>query len=195
MTTEAPKDPALRYPRGSETYQAYRTAVGGRSPVTGDELPTWESLRPEVRAGWVAAERLAVSMGAAGAAVLEVRRIRPRAGDLVAVAPREGDRIEPEVLRAMASSLGQALQGSGVRGVALEGGLQLHHLRLVKGNVLVLGVGRELTQHRRAELQAQLKDLLPENPALVVEYGRTIKAMTRAQVLELRDQLDEVLNT
>jgi hypothetical protein len=40
---------------GSVAYAAYRVAVGGRSAITGELLPTWDGQDPEIRAAWRAA--------------------------------------------------------------------------------------------------------------------------------------------
>jgi hypothetical protein len=41
--------------RGAYAYENYRKAVHGRSPVTGDELPDWKYLHPDVMRGWIEA--------------------------------------------------------------------------------------------------------------------------------------------
>jgi hypothetical protein len=40
---------------GRINYEAYCTQTGGRSLVTGDELPPWEGLSDELRTAWIAA--------------------------------------------------------------------------------------------------------------------------------------------
>lgn len=36
-------------------YEAYCNATGGRSLISGAELPTWEALKPEIQQAWDAA--------------------------------------------------------------------------------------------------------------------------------------------
>lgn len=40
---------------GQVAYEGYRVYAEGRSLVTGDDLPEWHGLAPEVRAAWRAA--------------------------------------------------------------------------------------------------------------------------------------------
>lgn len=40
---------------GQVAYEAYCVAVGGRSAITGELLPSWNGQDPEVRAAWRAA--------------------------------------------------------------------------------------------------------------------------------------------
>lgn len=46
--------------RGQAAYEAYCAAVGGRSAVSGDLLPTWDGQRPDIREAWRAAADAAV---------------------------------------------------------------------------------------------------------------------------------------
>lgn len=41
--------------RGRAAYEAYCHAVGGRSAISGEELPTWDGQRPDIREAWRAA--------------------------------------------------------------------------------------------------------------------------------------------
>ena len=38
-------------------YNAYRDSAGGKSIITGDPLPDFSKLRPDISAGWVAAAK------------------------------------------------------------------------------------------------------------------------------------------
>lgn len=38
-------------------YEAYCESVGGKSPVTGDALPSYDLLALQVKTGWIAAAR------------------------------------------------------------------------------------------------------------------------------------------
>ena len=50
---------------GRVAYDAYRDAAGGRSLVTGDPLPSFEQLPPQIRAAWeVAAQAVKLRYGA-----------------------------------------------------------------------------------------------------------------------------------
>lgn len=40
---------------GRAAYEAYCQCTGGRSAVTGAELPTWDNQRPDIREAWRAA--------------------------------------------------------------------------------------------------------------------------------------------
>ena len=40
-------------------YEAYCNYTGGRSLVTGDLLPTWINLKPEIKNAWLCAARAA----------------------------------------------------------------------------------------------------------------------------------------
>lgn len=65
--TAAPRIPAPNVvdpfePLARAAYEAYSASVGGRSAVTGAELPSWDGLLeqetgPAVRAGWRAAAK------------------------------------------------------------------------------------------------------------------------------------------
>ena len=50
---------------GRAAYEAYRAASGGRSLVSGDPLPGWDDLRPDIRKAWDAAAIAAVDHVAA----------------------------------------------------------------------------------------------------------------------------------
>ncbi len=41
--------------RAKVAYQGYCSATGGKSLISGDKLPEFEVLKPEIRAAWVAA--------------------------------------------------------------------------------------------------------------------------------------------
>jgi hypothetical protein len=51
---------------GRVAYLAYREAAGGVSLATGDPLPGWPSLPPEIRAAWDAAAVAVILEAAAG---------------------------------------------------------------------------------------------------------------------------------
>jgi hypothetical protein len=40
-----------------EAYEAYRMQTGGKSLVTGDDLPPWEGLGDAIKTAWIAAAR------------------------------------------------------------------------------------------------------------------------------------------
>lgn len=40
---------------GRIAYEAYCKSSGGKSLVSGDALPCWDALKPEIRAAWCAA--------------------------------------------------------------------------------------------------------------------------------------------
>jgi hypothetical protein len=40
---------------GRICYEAYSEQAGGRSLVSGDDLPTWEMVRDEIKTCWIAA--------------------------------------------------------------------------------------------------------------------------------------------
>lgn len=42
---------------GRAAYEAYCQSVGGKSPITGDDLPEYKELPLPVRTGWIAAGR------------------------------------------------------------------------------------------------------------------------------------------
>jgi hypothetical protein len=47
-------------------YEAYRQTVGGRSAITGDELPTWAQQRPDIREAWRAAADAVIMLASQG---------------------------------------------------------------------------------------------------------------------------------
>lgn len=46
---------------GKVAYEAYCESSGGKSLVSGATLPTWEDLKPEIRAAWDAAAQAVAS--------------------------------------------------------------------------------------------------------------------------------------
>jgi len=40
---------------GKIAYEAYCKATGGKSLISGDELPAWEALKPEIQNAWTQA--------------------------------------------------------------------------------------------------------------------------------------------
>jgi hypothetical protein len=55
---------------GQVAFEAYCKATSGRSLVSGDRLPTWDKLKPEIQHAWEAAGQ------AAGAEALKQKAIR-----------------------------------------------------------------------------------------------------------------------
>lgn len=49
---------------GRIAYEAYSNHTGRKSLVTGADLPTWDELRPEIKAAWdVAAQAVLLASG------------------------------------------------------------------------------------------------------------------------------------
>lgn len=46
--------------RGRAAYEAYCACFGNRSAVSGEELPSWDEQRPDIREAWRAAADAAV---------------------------------------------------------------------------------------------------------------------------------------
>lgn len=47
---------------GKLAYEAYCKSTGGKSAVTGAELPAWDDQSPEIQEAWEAAAQAAVLM-------------------------------------------------------------------------------------------------------------------------------------
>lgn len=67
MNPECVQDPAasfdIYHSLGQIAYEAYCASTGGKSLISGDQLPGWDGLKPEIRTAWEAAgERVADCM-------------------------------------------------------------------------------------------------------------------------------------
>jgi hypothetical protein len=51
----------LRESYGRRAYKAYSWSAGGVSLVSGDPLPPWDELPPEIQRAWVAAASAVIS--------------------------------------------------------------------------------------------------------------------------------------
>lgn len=48
-------------PLAQVAYDGYREHTGGRSLATGQPIPTWEDLKPEIQQAWAASTRAVVA--------------------------------------------------------------------------------------------------------------------------------------
>lgn len=168
-------------------YQAYSEGAGGRSLVSGQPLPTWQDVKPEVKEAWRAAAAALVRPGLKA----EVKRLRLRPGDLAVVTVPGVHQAEH--LAWCRRTLEEVVAETGAKAVVLEGGLDLHAVGLRPGDVVMVSATHP-TEAVERDLRAQVERLLPGHQLLLVQHGRTIRAMTKAKVLELRDELDGILN-